>query len=80
MKICADKLNIVEIEVSQNLWHQRLGHMSEKGLSTLKKKEVITVAKDTALDPCNHCLFGKQHSLFQLLLNKKIRVAQSGTL
>ena len=35
--------------------------MSEKGLFTLEKKELITVAKNSTLDPCNHCLFGKQH-------------------
>ncbi|KAL4346422.1 hypothetical protein GQ457_17G024800 [Hibiscus cannabinus] len=61
VKICTDSLNVAEKEASQNLWHQRLGHMSEKGLSTLIKKELINVDKDAALDPCNHCLFGKQH-------------------
>jgi len=61
VKICTDSLNIVEREASQNLWHQRLGHMSEKGLSTLVKKELITFVKGIAPDPCNHCLFGKQH-------------------
>ncbi|XP_048323873.2 retrovirus-related Pol polyprotein from transposon TNT 1-94 [Ziziphus jujuba] len=61
VKICADSLNIAEGEASQNLWHQRLGHMSEKGLSTLARKKLITVCKDAVLDPCNHCLFGKQH-------------------
>ena len=61
MKICADSFNVAEKEASQNLWHQRLGHMSERGLSTLIKKELITVSKDVALGPCNHCLFGKQH-------------------
>ena len=61
VKVCTDSLNIVEREASQNLWHQRLGHMSEKGLSTLVKKELITFVKGTAPDPCNHCLFRKQH-------------------
>jgi len=63
VKICADNLKIVEREVSQNLWHQSLGHMSEKGLSTLEKKELITIAKNTTPDPCNHFLFGKQHRI-----------------
>lgn len=61
VKICTDSLNVAEKEASQNLWHQRLGHMSEKGLFTLIKKELIIIDKDAALDPCNHCLFGKQH-------------------
>ena len=61
MKICENSINIVEGEKSQNLWHQRLGHMSEKGLSTLTKKKLIKLTKDATLDPCSHCLFGKQH-------------------
>ena len=60
VKVCSDSLNIMEREVSQNMWHQRLGHMSEKGLSILTKKQLISMAKNLALDPCNHFLFGKQ--------------------
>ncbi|KZV54610.1 hypothetical protein F511_28981 [Dorcoceras hygrometricum] len=30
-KICTDTLNVAEKEGSKTLWHQRLGHMSEKG-------------------------------------------------
>ena len=63
VKICAESLNVAEREASQNLWHQRLGHMSERGLSTLTKKDLITVSKNASLDPCNHCLFGKQHGV-----------------
>lgn len=60
LKICTDSLNIAE-EASQDLWHQRLGHMSAKGLATLRKKKLINVDKNAALGLCNHCLFGKQH-------------------
>lgn len=61
VKVCSDSLNVMEKEASQNLWHQRLGHMSEKGISILTKKQLIRMDKNAALDPCNHCLFGKQH-------------------
>ena len=45
------------------LWHQRLGHISEKGLRALKNKSLVV-----GLDDCNlefdfhkHCICGKQH-------------------
>ena len=58
-KICKGELNAVE--VSPDLWHKRLGHMSEKGLQVLAKKSLIPFAKGTSLNSCDHCLFGKQH-------------------
>ncbi|CAH9131081.1 unnamed protein product [Cuscuta epithymum] len=61
VKLCRPSLNAVQAETSPNLWHRRLGHMSVKGLTTLAKKEAIFIDKDVALDPCEHCLFGKQH-------------------
>ena len=35
--------------------------MSEKGLQILGKKSLIPFAKGTSLNPCDFCLFGKQH-------------------
>ena len=35
--------------------------MSEKGLNIFAKKSLISFAKGTSLNPCNFCLFGKQH-------------------
>ncbi|CAH9062481.1 unnamed protein product [Cuscuta epithymum] len=60
LRICTDSLNIAE-EITQNLWHLRLGHIGEKGLTTLMKKNLINIDKNVALSPCSHCLFGKQH-------------------
>ena len=46
--------------------------MREMGLSTLTKKDLITVSKNATLDPCNHCLFGKQHRVsFNFTSTKK---------
>jgi transposase InsO family protein len=61
MKVHRDELFAVEDSSSPNLWHKRLGHMSEKGLQILAKKSLIPVDKGKALTPCEHCLFGKQH-------------------
>ncbi|CAH9105075.1 unnamed protein product [Cuscuta epithymum] len=60
LRICTDSLNIAE-ETSHNLWHLRLSHIGEKGLTTLIKKNLINIDKNAALGPCNHCLFGKHH-------------------
>ncbi|GKE63587.1 retrovirus-related pol polyprotein from transposon TNT 1-94, partial [Tanacetum coccineum] len=42
------------------LWHKRLGHMSEKGMSILSKKNVLSGVHDINLKKCSHCLAGKQ--------------------
>ncbi|KAI5339317.1 hypothetical protein L3X38_018589 [Prunus dulcis] len=49
-------------EDSIELWHKQLGHMSEKGLQILAKREALTgMQKGTPLKSCTHCLAGKQH-------------------
>ncbi|KAM1487717.1 hypothetical protein ACFX2I_001756 [Malus domestica] len=58
-KVLKGELNAVE-DSSLDLWHKRLGHMSEKGLQVLAKKSHIPFAKGTSLNSCEHCLFGKQ--------------------
>ena len=52
-------MNIIENEASNELWHKRLGHISEKGLQVLARKKLLPV-KGTSILPCTHCLFGKQ--------------------
>ena len=43
------------------LWHQRLGHMSDKGLQELSRRGLLGGQKVGALRFCEHCIFGKQH-------------------
>jgi len=43
------------------LWHMRLGHMSERGLHVLSKKDLLCGQKIGKLDLYEHCIFGKQH-------------------
>ncbi len=45
---------------SIHLWHQRLGHMSERGLKILADRKLLPNLKSGKLDFCKHCLFGKQ--------------------
>jgi transposase InsO family protein len=53
-------VNVVENKTSTELWHKRLGHMSENGLQALAKKRLLPNIKCTPLMPCTHCLVGKQ--------------------
>ena len=42
------------------LWHMRLGHMSERGLTILSTRGLLDGQKMRELDFCEHCVFGKQ--------------------
>ena len=41
------------------LWHMRLGHMSEKGLTLLSKKGLLCGQSTGKMDFSEHCVFGK---------------------
>jgi hypothetical protein len=45
------------------LWHQRLGHIGEKGLRLLHSKGMVEGMSNCSLDFdfCEHCLYGKQN-------------------
>ncbi|KAE8659940.1 hypothetical protein F3Y22_tig00116959pilonHSYRG00039 [Hibiscus syriacus] len=43
-----------------NLWNQRLGHMSEKGMKTLLSKRKLSNLKTVDVGLCEDCIFGKQ--------------------
>jgi hypothetical protein len=42
-----------------NLWHKRLGHMSELGMPELAKIELIDCCDLSKFEFCEHCIFGK---------------------
>jgi hypothetical protein len=42
-----------------NLWHARLGHMSEHGMAELIKRELLVGCNMSKLDFCEHYIFGK---------------------
>ena len=45
VKVCKGQLNAVDDDISPNLWHRWLAHMSEKGLQLLAKQSLIPMAK-----------------------------------
>uniref|UniRef100_A0A2N9EZR3 CCHC-type domain-containing protein n=1 Tax=Fagus sylvatica TaxID=28930 RepID=A0A2N9EZR3_FAGSY len=46
------------------LWHMRLGHMSERGMRELHKRNLLTGIKSCKLDFCKYCIMGKQCRIF----------------
>lgn len=39
------------------LWHMRLGHMSERGMQVLSKADLLCGHKVSGLEFCEHCVF-----------------------
>ena len=60
--ISTDSVNVAANDPAQ-LWHIKLGHMSQKGLECLMKKNVLPVLKNAKLERCLHCLAGKQNKV-----------------
>ena len=46
---------------SGEIWHTRLGHMSEKGMHLLAVQKLLPEVKGVNLDKCVDCLVGKQN-------------------
>ncbi|KAL2243895.1 UNVERIFIED_CONTAM: Retrovirus-related Pol polyprotein from transposon TNT 1-94 [Sesamum indicum] len=66
--------------VSQaNLWHNRLGHMSEKGMNVLKSKGQLPELKSVEVGHCEHCVFGKQKRV-SFLTKEELREKKSWSL
>ncbi|KAG6738050.1 hypothetical protein POTOM_059589 [Populus tomentosa] len=45
------------------MWHQKLGHMSEKGLKVLSDQKLLPGLTKVTLSFCEHCVTSKQHRL-----------------
>ncbi|RVW22327.1 Retrovirus-related Pol polyprotein from transposon TNT 1-94 [Vitis vinifera] len=59
-RVIDSSINAVDDDSTFELWHNRLGHMSEKGLMILAKKNLLSGMKKGSLKRCAHCLAGKQ--------------------
>ncbi|PHT40220.1 Retrovirus-related Pol polyprotein from transposon TNT 1-94 [Capsicum baccatum] len=74
-EIYLGELNVVREEISADLWHIRMGHMSEKGLEILANKSLISFSKCTPAKSCDYSLFGKQHRVsFQTSSERKLNI------
>ncbi|GJZ81343.1 putative RNA-directed DNA polymerase [Tanacetum coccineum] len=63
LKISKSIFNAVDNDDMTELWHKRLGHMSEKGMSILSKKNVLSGVHDINLKKCSYSLAEKQTRL-----------------
>ena len=61
--IAKGSVNAIESKEVCSLWHRRLGHISEKGLSCLARKDALSGLKNAELEKCSHCMAGKQRRL-----------------
>lgn len=60
--LCKADINAIQKDVSAELWHARLGHISEKGLQTLARKKYLPQLQSmSSLKTCDHCIVGKTH-------------------
>ncbi|RVW40094.1 Retrovirus-related Pol polyprotein from transposon TNT 1-94 [Vitis vinifera] len=59
-RVIDSSINAMDDDSTFELWHNRLGHMSEKGLMILAKKNLLSGMKKGSLKRCAHCLAGKQ--------------------
>jgi hypothetical protein len=55
----ADIIASTEVENQAQLWHCRLGHMSQKGMKILQSKRKLPELKNVDLDICESCVLGK---------------------
>ena len=46
------------------LWHQRLGHMSEKGMNIMHSKGKLPCLHSVEIDMCEDCILGKQKRVY----------------
>ena len=60
-EILNDSENVVISTVLENteLWHLRLGHISQRGLHEIVKQGLLGNDKIKDLEFCEHCIYGK---------------------
>ena len=64
-------LSLASTGVDTTLWHYRLGHMSEKGMQILHKRNLLSDLKQIDLEFCEHYVYGKQRRVIFLQVGKE---------
>jgi hypothetical protein len=64
-------ISLASTGVDTTLWNHRLGHMSEKGMQILHKRNLFPDLKKIDLDFCEHCVYGKQKRVKFLRVRKE---------
>ena len=50
--VSSGEVNVADKDVSIELWHKRLGHMSQKGLEVLARKNIFPEITCMHLETC----------------------------
>ena len=53
----------MEKDSAIELWHKRLNHIGEKGMTSLARKKVLPIMDKVHLEKCVDCLVGKQNKV-----------------
>ncbi|KAE8664067.1 hypothetical protein F3Y22_tig00112857pilonHSYRG00227 [Hibiscus syriacus] len=64
---------VTDADRKSNLWHQRLGHMSEKVMKTLLSKRKLSDLKNVDVGICEDCIFGKQKKVSFAKIGKTLK-------
>jgi hypothetical protein len=64
-------ISLASTGVDTTMWHHRLGHMSEKGMQILHKRNLLRDLKQIDLDLCEHCVYGKHKRVIFLRVWKR---------
>jgi hypothetical protein len=64
-------ISLASTGVDTALWHHRLGHINEKGMQILHKRNLLPDLKQIDLDFCEHCIYGKQKRVRFLKVGKE---------
>ncbi|KAG8370951.1 hypothetical protein BUALT_Bualt13G0036600 [Buddleja alternifolia] len=62
-KLSNGEVNAAVNNSSIELWHKRLGHLSQKGMQLLAKKKLLPDVNGIELQTCVDCLARKQHRI-----------------
>ena len=65
-----DTIIVVEASTDTNLWHRKLGHMSEKGMKMLLSKGKLPELKSDDFDICESYILGKQKNVSFLKIGR----------
>ena len=57
---CMNMAVVAENSSNSSLWHNRLGHMSVKGMKMLATKGVLEGLESVDMSSCENCVMSKQ--------------------
>lgn len=66
-------MNIVSTGESASIWHNRFGHMSERGMKILHSRNLLPNLKEVDMGFYEDCVYGKQRRVSFLKVGKERR-------